>query len=113
MRLPTPYVIEHLAHVPGGLDAHGNPVSAWAEPVPLPVHGWSPPSQDTEPGQANRDLVVRDLDVYAPAGTAVGPHDRVRVEGVLYEVVGHPEDYTRGPWQWAAGVRLNLLRVEG
>lgn len=113
MSLPTPYTVQRLPFTAGGTDAHGNPTSGWGAPVDVQVHGWAPPSQDAEPNAANRDLVERDLDLYAPAGTTGGPRDRWVVDGVVYEAVGHPEDYTKGPWQWAAGVRVNLKRAEG
>ena len=113
MSLPTPYTVQHQAHIAGEFDSRGNPVDTWAAPAPVKVHGWAPPSADAEPGDPHRSAVVRDLDVYAPAGTGVAPKDRMTVGGLLYEVVGHAEDYTTGPWQWAAGVRINLVRIEG
>lgn len=111
--LPTPYTVQHLPLVADGVDAHGNEVDTWGDPVDVRVHGWGPPSADTEPFEAGRHAVIRDLDLYAPAGTTAGPRDRWVVDGVVYDQVGHVEDYTRGPWQWAAGVRVNLKRAEG
>jgi hypothetical protein len=113
MSLPTPYVVQRLAYVAGAVDAHGNDIDSWADPVDVAVHGWVPPAADEEPAEAGRSPVLRDLDAYAPAGTVVAPKDRMTVDGVLYDVVGHVEDFTHGPWQWAAGVRINLKRVEG
>lgn len=113
MSLPTPYTVTREPFQPGTTDAHNNPVDAWGAPVTVEVHGWAPPSQDKEPGDDNRSAVERDLDVYAPAGTAGAPRDRWTVDGVQYRQVGHVEDYTKGPWQWAAGARINLVRVEG
>lgn len=113
MSLPTPYVVKRAAFVAGATDAHGNPRESWAAPVDVAVHGWAPPAADKEPSDPGRSAVIRDLDLYAPAGTTGGSRDRWMVDGVLYEAVGYPEDYTKGPWQWAAGVRINLKRVEG
>lgn len=113
MSLPTPYWVTRAPFVPGVTDAHGNPADTWGTPVTVPVHGWAPPSADTVPGDDNRHAVIRDLDLYAPSGTVGAPRDRWVLDGVTYEQVGHPEDYTRGPWEWAAGVRVNLKRVEG
>lgn len=113
MSLPTPYVVSREPITPGAMDAHGNPADAWGPSVDVLVHGWAPPAADKEPGDDNRNSVIRDLDLYAPAGTTGGPRDRWTVDGVPYLQVGYPEDYTRGPWQWAAGVRINLKRVEG
>lgn len=111
--LPAPYTVTRAAHAPGATGAHGNPVDTWRAPAAVPVHGWAPPSADTEPAEAGRAAVVRDLDLYAPAGTTGGPRDLWVVDGVPYTQVGHPEDYAKGPWQWAAGLRINLRRVEG
>lgn len=113
MTFPTPYTVTRATHTPGALDAHGNPVDAWSDPESVKVHGWAPPSADKVPGDDNRDAVIRDLDVYAPAGTLGGPRDLWVIDGVPYTQVGHGEDFTRGPWQWAAGVRVSLKRVEG
>lgn len=108
-----PYVVQREAYSSDAEDAHGNPVDSYAPPVDVLVHGWAPPSGNTEPFEAGRNAVLRDLDMYAPAGTGGAPRDRWIVRGVTYEQVGHPEDYTTGPWQWAAGVRINLKRSEG
>lgn len=113
MSLPTPYAIQHEAYLAGAEDAHGNPVVGYAPAVDVLVHGWAPPSGNTEPFEAGRNAVLRDLDIYAPAGTVMAPRDRVTVAGVVHEVVGYVEDFTTGPWQWAAGVRISAKRVEG
>ncbi len=112
MTSPTPYTVLREAWAPS-TDAHGNESDGWAAAVSVAVHGWSPPSADAEPFEPGRSPVVRDLDLYAPAGTAGGPRDRWTVDGVVYDAVGYPEDFTRGPWQWAAGVRVSLKRPEG
>lgn len=112
MSLPAPYTVYREPYVPGGVDAHGDPVGTWGDPIAVAVHGWAPPSPDAEP-ITGRSAVERDLDLYAPAGTAGAPKDRWVVGGVEYSQVGWPEDFTNGPWQWAAGVRINLLRIEG
>lgn len=113
MSLPTPYTVGREAYLAGVEDDHGNPVDGYEAAVNVLVHGWSPPSGNSEPFEAGRNAVIRDLDLYAPAGTTGSPKDRWIVAGVTYEQVGWPEDYTTGPWQWAAGVRFNLKRSEG
>jgi hypothetical protein len=113
MSLPTPYTLAHEVYDPGPKNAHGNRTDAWHPPVDLLVHGWAPPSADTAPFEAGRSPVVRDLDLYAPAGTVAAPKDRITVLGDAYLVVGHPGDFTHGPWQWKAGVRIHLKRAEG
>lgn len=114
MTLPTPYTVTHEIYAAGELDAHNNATDSWGAGVSVAVHGWAPASADTEPADPGRSAVVRDLDLYAPAGTTSAPRDRWMVDGNLYESVGHEEDFTHGPFRnWSAGVRVNLLRVEG
>lgn len=113
MSLPTPYAVQRAPFQPGSTDAHGNPVDAWGPSASVAVHGWAPPSADGSPAASGRDPVIRDVDLYAPAGTVGKPRDRWTLDGATYDQVGYPEDYTRGPWQWAAGVRINLKRSEG
>lgn len=113
MSIPTPYTVSRAPFLPGATDAHGNAVDAWGASVSVAVHGWAPPSADTAPAASGRDPVVRDVDLYVPAGTACGPRDRWTLDGTVYEQVGRAEDYTRGPWSWAAGLRINLKRDEG
>lgn len=113
MTYPTPHAVTRAPFAPGATDAHGNAIDAWATAVAVAVHGWAPASADKEPFEAGRNPVVRDLDLYAPTGTVSAPRDRWTVDGTLYESVGHEEDFTHGPFGWVAGVRINLLRVEG
>lgn len=112
MTFPTPHVVGVRAFQSGVTDAHGNPVESWAAPVDVPVHGLSPGSD--EPHSTNRDLSIISWTVYAPAGTAVGPRDRVVVSGREYTVEGEVRDWTRGPWRASfAGVVFELRRAEG
>ena len=113
--IPVPWRVGHMVWTQGGRDRHGNPVSSWAAPVPLPVHAVAPRiSEQNEPDAPNRHAVVDGLILYCPAGTRVGPHDRIEWEGVVYDVDGPVADYTAGPWDNpAAGVVVELKRGEG
>lgn len=105
------FTVSHSAWTEETPDGWGSPTRGWADPVVVEVFGWAPPSPDTE----IRDIGTgtrRDLDLYAPTGFT-RPRDRVTVDGVLYECVGWPEDYTHGPFGFEAGYRINLKRVEG
>lgn len=105
------YAIGVKAHVAGALDAHGNPIDSWLPAVAVEVYSIGPRTQ-IEP-ETGRTLVVEGLTVYAPPGTAIGPLDRVVIDGVEFEVEGDPADWTRGSFGWAAGIALNLKRAEG
>lgn len=115
--IPTPFTVGVRVWSSGpGVDRHGNPVQSWAAPVSVPVHAVGPRLQDgdREPEDTRRAAVVEGLNVYAPAGTTIGAHDRVVWGGVEYEVDGDAQDWTKGPWpNPAAGVVFTLTRVEG
>lgn len=114
--IPTPYTVGVRVWSSGpGVDRQGNPVQSWAAPVPVRVHGVAPRlGEDREPDDTRRAAVVEGLNVYAPAGTTIGAHDRVVWDGDEYEVDGDRQDWTRGPWpNPAAGVVFTLTRVEG
>lgn len=92
-------------------DAHGNTASEWSDPVDTEAVWWSPSS--SEPALAGHDRVAIDLVVVVASSVAVGPHDRIVVEGREYEVIGYPEDYDHGPW-WSPNRKpVNVRRVEG
>lgn len=112
MNLPALYTVIREPFEGGGTDPHGTPVETWGPPQDVVVHGWAPPSGD-DPSAPGRTDVVRDLDLYCPPGAVGAPRDKWIVDGAVYSQVGWPDDFTHGPWGWAAGVRINLLRVEG
>ena len=98
----------------GATDAHGNPVTAYGTGTPWEVWALAPGAQD-EPGDTNRDLSLVEWTVYAPNNAdAPTEYDRVIVDGDMFEVVGRPQDWTRGPWSHpTAGLVVELRRAEG
>lgn len=105
-----------LSRVQTGTDRYGNPVYDWPSPGTT-VRGCAvAPRTSEEPTQINRMPVYDGMTVYAPPGTAVGPHDRIVVRGVLYEVDGEAGDW-RSPFTSAItaprGVLIYAKRVEG
>ena len=109
---PTPFTLGHRVHSLGALDAHNNAVDAWADPVPILVHGVAPGASQ-EAVAAGRDVSSVAWTVYAPAGTLLGARDRVEWQGDLYFVNGEPRDYTFGPFGPFGGVVIELRRTEG
>ncbi len=75
-----------LPYQPGTTDDYGNVVDAWGAGVAVP--GCAVDSQSSEPITAGRDPVVAAGKVYGPPDMQVGPHDRVVVRGVTWDVVG-------------------------
>lgn len=77
------------------------------------VYGWSTPST-TEPKLAGHDRVVVDVELLVPPGFGVGPHDLVDLPDVgQFEVIGEPEDFTKGPFGFQPGAVINLRKVDG
>lgn len=111
-KFPTPYTVLTEAYSGSTYDAHGNYTDSWLAPVEQPVIGWYTPVS-TEPKIAGRDQVIVDLALMTPPGFVIGPLDRVTVAGVRFEVIGYPEDYTHGPFNFNPGLVVNLKRVEG
>lgn len=67
------------------------------------------PSVSTEPEVAGHDRVVVDAKMYAPTTMAPSPDDRVTVRGMVFDVVGYPQDADLGPW-WDLPLSTILLR---
>ncbi|OBA62190.1 hypothetical protein A5780_19215 [Nocardia sp. 852002-20019_SCH5090214] len=115
--LPTPYTVGVHRYGVTGQDARGNDVWGYTPPLDSSgtqrrVYGWYVPSS-TEPALAGHDRVVVDVVLMVPPGFPAGPHDRIDLPDGQYDVVGNPEDYNHGPFQWAPGAVVNLTRVEG
>lgn len=97
-------------------DGYGNYVSG--PPTEIPVSGCGVSPRDSTGSAANeltgaRDTVISGLTVYAPYGTDVRATDRMRVGGVLYEVVGLPGSF-RSPFTGSTGpVVVSLELVTG
>ena len=123
MTLPLTQVVGYKQRTADGEDAHGNPVVAFADAVPVKVYGYGP-STSGEPFQQGRDVVVTGQTVYAPSpmanaatGEPVTPTALDRFElplgGPEYEVDGEIGDWNHGPFGWAPGYSIALKRVEG
>lgn len=105
--------VEVEAFVAGATDAHGNPVEDWADPVEAFVFGVAPRTSD-EPVVADRDAAVVTHEVYAPFGFALAHRDRVRHDGLLFEVEGPRLDWENGPYSGRrVGSVFGLRHVSG
>lgn len=110
---PLRHTVQLVVWSAGVEDAHGNAADVYADPVDHKVYGWGPAGAPAEPAASGRNPVLWDLDVYAPPEFPARAHDRMIVGGVLYDVEGHPEDFTTGPFGFFPGMRVSLKRVEG
>ena len=112
MTFPTPHTVGWHTIAEGATDRNGNPVKSWTPALDVAgtsvaVMGWAP-TQTVEPQQDHSE----DLwDLLVPSGTVSNPGDVVDVSGVgQLEVVGVLQDYTKGPFGFAAGGVLKLRR---
>lgn len=113
--MPPPYPMGETITIvrPGAptQDEYGNDVPGPS--VETEVAGcavW--PRTSSEDVQA-RLQVLEGLNVLAPYGTVVGPHDRVRVRGLLYDVDGDPGEWRSPLTGFRGGVQIELTRVTG
>ncbi len=98
---------------PVPVDRHGDPVPGGVPPE-VPTRALVQPrlvGRDTEDTDL-RNTVVIDLVAYLPAGTTVSATDKVRVDGVLYEVSAEPARF-RSLLADTEYVQVGLQRVEG
>ena len=110
---PLAQTIGHRVYDATARDSHGNSVDAWADPVDVQVYGWHTGSSD-EPRVVGHDRVVVQGQVLAPESFRPSPRDLVDLPGAgTYEVIGEPEDYNHGPFDWRPGVVVNLRRATG
>ncbi|WP_067507975.1 hypothetical protein [Nocardia puris] len=98
-------------HSESGTDAHGNPISTWAEPVPIQAVWW--PASTSEPQVAGHDRVVVDMVAVVASTLAVSPHDRLVLDAAEFEVIGAAQNWDRGPGRRAGRRLLDLRRVDG
>lgn len=112
-----------------GVDEMGDDVAIPGEPYTLVVDAIYP-TTSTEPGDANRSLVVTGLTVLAPESARVGPHDELEIPdyegrwGVVGEVAIFDERSNparrrgvlgrgRRPGLGIGCVQINVERVAG
>jgi len=113
--IPTPHKIqiERWQANAASRDAHGNPAESYDAPVDAPVH-WIVGAGSAEGVMGGRRHAEAVLQVGAPAETVIAERDRVLIDGARWQVVGEPQDYSRGPWAMPfAGVTFELKRDRG
>lgn len=113
--MPAPYPFgETVTVIRAGAptqDDYGNDVPG--PNVETPVGGCAVWPRTSSEDVQGRLQVLEGLNVVAPYGTDVRPHDRVRVRGVLYDVDGDPGEWRSPLTGTQAGVQIALTRVTG
>lgn len=87
----------------------GEDVPDWGNPTEHPITTLAPaePRPSGEPLQDARNQVTSGWTLYLPAGEDVTARDRMRVRGVVHNVLGDPADWL------GAGLVVQVERVEG
>lgn len=113
--IPTPHVVGLRTWKRVGADSRGNDVWAHGAAADWRVHFIAPASAVEASIGGHDEQVTDDLEVGAPAdGLRPGPRDRVVIDGREFNVIGHPQDFSHGPWRFPdAGIIVRLRRVEG
>lgn len=111
--IPLLFTVRLHRAVESTRDSHNNAVRTFAAPEDHKVYGWSAPSssESNTPGQSNR--VIHDLELLATESLPVTAHDRMTVDGNLYDVQGDPADFNHGPFDFRPGIVVKLKRVTG
>lgn len=117
--IPALFEVWHRAYTgdPTVTDAHGNTIDSWADPIAKRFITWASfanfnTSEPGMPGHA-RDVIDTGIIVYPDFGE-VSPKDRMTVDGLEYEVIGHPIRSDKAWWDcdilnWV----INLRKVSG
>lgn len=106
---PTPNRVDYRAKVAGSVDSHGNPTQSWQAPVQRAVMGWGAPLSRVAKTAGVQALVV-ELQLYVPPDWTSDEGDLIIVGGKTYKQVGEVEDWTHGPFGFAPGNVVNLVR---
>ena len=85
------------------------PVADWSTATELTITTLAPaePRPSSEPVQDARNAVVSGFTLYLPEGADVTARDRMRVRGVVYDVLGDPALWL------GAGLVVQVGRTEG
>jgi hypothetical protein len=100
-----------LKRTPDGEDRYHNKRYKTVE-VPVAGAAVRVLGSDEKP-EGGGSSVTDNIEVILPAGTEVGPNDRLRVRGLVYEVDGNPEDQRDPATGGRPGVKVIARRITG
>ena len=94
-------------------DERGTPCADWGAATVRRVGGCAVQPSTTSSGRGEaREAVSCDAVLYAPPGSDIAAHDRVRWHGITYEVEGAPME-RESPTGAVSHVEARLKRWEG
>lgn len=81
--------------------------------IRLKVFGWSVRSsiEPPGPGPSPHNLVITEVDLFAPPDFPVAPNDLVDLPDGQYEVIGESEDFGHGPFGSGLGLLVKLRKA--
>lgn len=106
------HVIGHRKYDGKQRNPRGNVVDTWTDPVDVEVYGWYV-NNTHEPQLPGHERVKGEVQVLAGPEFYPNEKDIVVLPIGEFEVVGYPQDYNHGPFDWAPGNVINLERVKG
>jgi hypothetical protein len=90
----------------------GEQVLDWTTPTSVDVEGvLVEPRPSGEPVQDARNAVVSGYTLYLPTSAMVDPDKRVKVRGVVHNIIGEAADWRLGAWR--PGLVLQCERTDG
>ncbi|MBM7280363.1 hypothetical protein JTZ10_21700 [Gordonia rubripertincta] len=109
--IPALFDVEHLVFDGEGKDDYGNDIESWGSPEPRKFVTFIDPESDelNLPGHI-RDTVDVGIIVLPDFGP-VSPRDREVIDGIEYDVVGMPKDFTKNPFRPGFGCYVVTLKV--
>lgn len=99
-----------LAETVTGQDPDGNDVYGDTE---TPIYGAFAPSGSTELVQGQATVITHDTIYLAEGQSTPGPHDKVRVRGIVRDIDGTPNDYHNPHTGTHPGAVVRLVEVTG
>jgi hypothetical protein len=81
--------------------------------TPVKVYGWAVTTtrEPSAPGPSPHNMVVTEVDLFAPPGFTIAPHDVVDLPDGQYEVIGDPQTFQQGPFGSTLGTVVALKKV--
>lgn len=108
MRRRIPLTVRR--RVVGELDRYRQPTYTYVDEV-VRVYAVTP-KQSVEPDEDGRRAVISGLQVLAHVDLVLGPHDRVVVDGKVYEVEGEPATYKDSPVRVGLNLEGKVINLE-